>query len=332
MCTIDLLLNLNIKLKVGRNKIMEENLKVDLVYDSIIVGFGPAALNAALYLKRKGLEIGIIGRQRGGQVADTSSVENYLGYKDIMGAGLVDEFYNHVESLNIPKIEYYGVTKITKEDGLFILDCEDGKSYKAKTVVYATGSTSRKLGVPGEEKLFGRGVTYCATCDGPLYRGKTVAVAGGGNSAVEAAIDLSKICKKVYLIHRSTFRADKILLDALNKIDNVEIHLATQIKEVGGQMGLDYIKALDKESGEEKNFNVDGLFVEIGFTPNSQLVKDLADLNEKGEVIVDENCMTKTPGLFAAGDVTFEKHKQIIVAASMGAKAALSLNEYITRL
>lgn len=311
-----------------------EELMIDKnkIYDTIIIGIGPAGLNAALYLKRKGLDVAIIGRQRGGQVADTSSVENYLGYKDIPGGGLVDEFSAHVLSLGVPKLEYYGATKISKEEDIFNITCEDENTYRAKTVVYATGSTSRKLGVAGEEKLFGRGVTYCATCDGPLYKGKSVVVAGGGNSAVEAAIDLSKICEKVILIHRSQFRADKILIDALMKLENVEIHLGTVITGIEGDLGVDRVRAQVKETNEEKVFETAGVFVEIGFLPNTALLKGIVDLNEKGEVIVDENCMTSMAGLFAAGDVTTEKHKQIIVAAAMGAKAALEVNDYITRI
>lgn len=312
---------------------MEMDIMMDSgkIYTSAVIGMGPAGLNAALYLKRKGIDVAVMGRQKGGQVSDTGSVENYLGFEDITGQGLADEFYKHVFSLGIPKTEYYGVTSIEKKDGIFHISCEDEKVYKAKSIVYAAGSSSRKLGVPGEDTFYGRGVTYCATCDGPLYRNKEVTVVGGGNSAVEAAIDLSRICPKVTLIHRSTFRADRIIMDALYNTPNVEILLGWQIAEIHGTMGVDSITAVNCTTGEEKKIEVSGVFVEIGHIPNTSPIKGLVEFSPSGEVITDDNLMTSCDGLFAAGDVTEEPYKQITIAAGMGAKAALCLNDWITK-
>lgn len=302
------------------------------VYDTIVIGYGPAGMNAAIYLKRKGMNVGIIGSKPGGQVADTSTVENYLGYTMITGEGLVNEFQKHVGELEIPVIMYYGVTGVEKgEDGIFNVACDDEKTYKAKTLVIATGSSPRKLGVPGEAELYGRGVTYCAICDGPLYKGADVVVAGGGNTAVEAAIDLSKICNSVYLVHRSTFRADKIVLEKMKETENISYTLGTVIESINGENGVDSVTVKDKETGEVRKIAAEGVFVEIGHTANTAIFKDLLELNESGEIIVDDHMATSVPGIYAAGDVTTEPFKQIIIAASSGAKAALSLNEYFMK-
>lgn len=302
------------------------------LYDTIIIGFGPAGMNAAIYLKRKGLNVGIIGRKPGGQVADTSSVENYLGHSSISGEALVNNFQKHVDELEIPVIMYYGVTKVEQAaDGLFNVSCEDEKTYRARTLIAATGSSPRKLGVPGEVALYGRGVTYCAICDGPLYKGADVVVAGGGNAAVEAAIDLSKICKSVSLIHRSVFRADSIVLEQMKKIDNINYSLGQVIESINGENGVESITVKDKATGETKVVPTEGVFVEIGYTANTEIFKGLVDINSAGEIIVDDKMATSVPGIFAAGDVTTEPYKQIIIAAASGAKAALSLNEFFTQ-
>lgn len=310
-----------------------EELSSATQYDTLILGIGPAGLNAALYLARKGLKVGMIGRQAGGQVADTSSVENYLGFTTISGLGLVEEFEKHVGELRVPMLKYYGVTEVKKEaDGTFSVSAEDEQIYRANSILIATGAARRKLGVPGENRLYGRGVTYCAICDGPLYKGKDVVVAGGGNSAVEAAIDLSKICTHVTIVHRSRFRADKILLEQLDKIPNIIQHLETVIESVNGEMGVESVTVRDKNSGEVRDIAADGIFVEIGSIPNTDLFRGMTDLNEGGEIIVDENGATSEPGIYAAGDVTTVKYKQIIIAAAQGASAALALSDwYMTR-
>lgn len=304
------------------------------IYDLIILGAGPAGLNAALYAKRKGLETLIIARDKGGQVLDTSSVENYLGFTSLSGEGLVKKFLDHVEELKVPILEYEEVENVQNdtESNIKIVTLKSGKALRTKTVIIATGSMPRRLEIPGEKEFSGKGVCYCAICDGPLFADEEVIVAGGGNSAVEAALDLSKIAAKVTLVHRSQFRADKILVDQLIQKPNVEIKLATEIIEVIGDKFMSGIKVLDKENSKEYTIDASGLFVEIGYLPNSEVFSDLVELNSKNEITVDRHGMTSVPGVFAAGDVTNTPYKQIIMSAADGAKCALAANDYINNL
>jgi alkyl hydroperoxide reductase subunit F len=302
------------------------------LYDFLIVGGGPAGLNAALYAKRKGLETGIITRQIGGQVLNTSSVDNYLGTKSSTGEQLVEDFRSHVNSLDVPVLEYVDVEAIlpnsAKNQHTVLLT--DGQQFNARTLLLATGTNHRKLGVEGEERLAGRGVAYCAICDAPLYKNKNVIIAGGGNSAVEAALDLAKVANHVTIVHRSQFRADKIIIDELYQNEKIDIHLETQILSIEGDEVFSHVHALDKKKNETIDILADGVFIEIGNIPNSQLFIDLVDLNDIGEVIVDEKGQTSVDGIYSAGDVTTVSYKQIIIATSDGAKTALAANDYIT--
>lgn len=304
------------------------------VYDLLILGAGPAGLNAALYAKRKGLEAMIIAKDKGGQVMDTSSVENYLGFPSLTGEGLVNKFLEHVEELKVPILEYEEAERIQNEidSSIMKVTLKSGKTLKSKTVIIATGSKPRRLGVPGEKEFSGKGVCYCAICDGPLFAEEEVVVAGGGNSAVEAALDLSKIAAKVTLVHRSQFRADKILVDQLVQKPNVEIKLATDILEVTGDKFMTGIRVHDKESSTEYTIEASGLFVEIGYLPNSEMFAGFIELNSRNEITVDDHGMTSVPGVFAAGDVTDTPYKQIIMSAADGAKCALAANDYINNL
>ncbi len=303
----------------------------ETLYDFLIIGGGPAGLNAALYAKRKGLEVAILTRQIGGQVINTSSVDNYLGTKFATGEELVNDFKGHVGELEVPIAEYVDVERIIpgSDKDYHQVVLTDGRTFTSRTLLLATGTNHRHLGVEGEERLAGRGVAYCAICDAPLYKNKKVIIAGGGNSAVEAALDLAKVADHVTLVHRSQFRADKILVDELYENDKIDIHLQTQILSIEGEDFMSHIKALQKESGQEIEIYADGIFVEIGNIPNSQLFEDLIDLNENNEIIVDQRGATNIPGIYAAGDVTDVVYKQIIIATSDGAKAALSANDYI---
>jgi alkyl hydroperoxide reductase subunit F len=301
-------------------------LSSEKIYDVFIIGSGPAGLSAAIYAARKGWSVGVIGDKPGGQVNDTTSVENYIGFDYITGQGLSKVFLDHAKSLNVDFESASKVKKIIKAD-LFEIQADNYMTYKAKAVLLATGSKSRMLEVKGEKAFYGKGVTYCAICDGPLFKDKSIAIVGGGNSAVEAAIDLSKIAKNVHLVHRSDFRADKILLDKLKTLDNLTIHLSTRVKEIKGEHAVNEIEV---EGGTNGSIVTDGVLVEIGYVPNSQFVE--VDKNERGEIIIDINHQTSTEGMYAAGDVTTEKFKQIIVAASEGAKAALAMNDYLNTL
>lgn len=303
----------------------------DIIYDHLVIGGGPAGLNSALYAKRKGLEVAIVAGSLGGQLINTSMVDNYLGFNEISGEGLVEAYKKHVDSLDIPIAEYEHVDKITKEGHIFYMETELGKTYRAKTILLATGGKARKLGVEGEERLAGRGVAYCAICDAPFYKGRDVIIAGGGNSAVEAAIDLAKVAKSVTIVHRSQFRADQILVDQLYTSDKITVHLETQIKEIQGKDFVTGVQVFDKNSQKEFVIDTDGIFIEIGVIPNSQTFTDLVELNDRGEIMVDSNKKTSVDGIYAAGDVTDGPFNQIIIAASDGAIAALSASEYINQ-
>lgn len=303
-----------------------------LLYDVIVIGGGPAGLNAALYAKRKGVDVGIIAGQLGGQIMNTSVVENYLGFTTKSGEELVAEFVNHVNDLDIPTLEYVNVESILPSTNYHELLLSDGQSVKSRTVILATGSNSRKLNVPGEDKLAGRGVAYCAICDAPLFKGKDVIISGGGNSAVEAAIDLSKVAHSVTIVHRSQFRADDIAIKQMMSKENITIHLETQILEILGDEFMTGVRALDKNKNEEIMINSDGIFIEIGSIPNTEPFKDLVKLNSLKQVIIDDKKRTNIPGIFAAGDMTTVPYQQIIIATADGAIAALAANDYLNTL
>ncbi|MDD2575705.1 MAG: FAD-dependent oxidoreductase [Acholeplasmataceae bacterium] len=314
----------NIEKEVN-NPLFKEN----RLWDLIIIGGGPAGLNAALYAKRKGLMVGLVSKNIGGQLHNTTMVDNYLGLNDISGEDLSNVFLTHVKRLDVPIYQEVYVESINKKDHVFNINLSSGEMLQSKTILITTGGNPRKLEVPGENEFANKGVSYCATCDAPFFKDKHVIVAGGGNSAAEAVIDLSKWASKVTVVHRSQWRADRILLEKLQAIPGLTVHLNTQIQKVNGNPVMTSLTVLDKTMNKSYDIEADGLFIEIGLVPNSQLVKNLVKLNEKEEIIVDENQMTSLDGLFAAGDVTNQPHKQIIISASEGAKAALSITQYI---
>ena len=305
--------------------------KVDLdqIFDFVSIGGGPASYNASLYAKRKGLNVLIIAKKPGGQLLNTSSVDNYLGFKELSGEALYEQFHEHVKTLDISEINDQNVIHIDKNKDVFYLSLEDGSVVKSKTKLIATGSNPRKLGVKGEVEFSNAGVAYCAICDAPLFKGKDVIIAGGGNSAVEAAIDVAKIAKHVTLVHRSQLRADKILVDKMNEQANIKVYLESQILEIEGDTKMRSIRVLDKQSNTEFRLEADGIFIEIGNIPNSDLVKNLVELNDRNEIIVNHKQETSLEGCYSAGDVTNTPYKQIIIATAEGAKAALAANEYI---
>jgi len=302
----------------------------DQVRDLAIIGGGPGGLSAALYAKRKGIDVVLVSGTIGGQVEDTSSVENYLGIESMSGEEMVKAFKKHVESYDVPMLDSIKVNKIEKgKEKTLTLD--NGKKLKAKTVIIGTGSLNRKLGVPGEDQFYGKGVTYCAICDGPLFQEMDVMIAGGGNSAVEAAIDLAKIANSVKLVQRSVLRADQVLIDRMESLDNVEVYIGHAIKEVKGDRLVSAVVAKNKETGEDVTFETSALFVEIGYIPNTKFVEDLVELNESNEIVINDKNETSEKGIFAIGDATTVPYKQIIIAASEGAKAALSAVDYLNK-
>jgi NADH-dependent peroxiredoxin subunit F len=301
----------------------------DLTYDILVIGGGPAGLNAALYGARKGRSVALITKRIGGQLLNTNSVENYLGFEELTGEELADKFKSHCEVYDIPILEEAEVILIEKSDHGFTVTLSDQSQYRGKTLIASLGSSSRKLNIPGEKEYANRGVAYCAICDAPLYKGKQVLLAGGGNSAVEAAIDVSMVAASVTLIHRSQLRADQVLIDRMMKNPKISVLLETQILEVVGNEALTGVRVLDKKSNQERIITGDGLFIEIGNDSNSSLLKPLVNLNDRQEVLVDEKGHSSCPGLFACGDMTNHPYKQIIMAAADGATAALAANEYL---
>lgn len=303
-----------------------------VLYDHLVIGGGPAGYNAALYAFRKGLSTTIIAKRLGGQLLNTSSVDNYLGIAQISGEGLNEAFINHIKQFEIPMLEDVLITKIEKSGSLFKVHLDNKQTLKAKTILISSGSNPRRLNIPGEATFSDKGVAYCAICDAPLFKDKVVIIAGGGNSAVEASLDVAKWASKVIVVHRSEFRADKILVDQMLNHEKITVFKQTQILEIFGDTRMKGIRVLDKSSSQQRDIDADGLFVEIGNIPSSDLVKDLVNLSETGHVLVDPHQRTSLPGLYAAGDVCESPYKQIIIAVAQGATAALAASEYINQL
>ena len=298
-------------------------------YDVVIVGAGPAGLTAGVYCARKMLNTIIISENIGGQALESWAIENYMGYRMIAGEDLMKKFEEQVRTLNI-RLELDKVTAIAKDDGLFTINTVSGNTLKAKAVILTQGNRPKKLGVANEEQYLGRGLSICSTCDGPLYKGKRVAVAGGGNSALQTAVEMSDIAKSVSLIVRSTIRADPVYMEKLKEKKNITVHTGAHVSALQGEKFLSGITIKD-EQGKEQTISLDGVFIEIGWLPNTDMVENLVQLNEKKEIIVDINGHTSIPGIYAAGDVTSVKSKQIVIAAGDGAKAALEAFEYILK-
>lgn len=303
----------------------------DELYDFIALGLGPAGLNAGLYAHRKGLKTLIVGHRVGGQLLNTADIDNYLGFSNIPAQKLIDEFRNHIENSKVPMLTDVLVTNIEKSAHIFIITLNNGKTLQSKTVLYALGGSPRKLKVPGEDRLAGKGVAYCATCDGPFFQDKDVIIAGGGNSAIDATKDLARIAKSVTIIEKFTISADKTSVEQVAKLPNVTMFEETDVTEIIGDKYIEGIRVFDRKANKERIINTEGLFVEIGSIPNTALLKDLVELNKWGEVIVNNKQETSLKGLYAAGDVTNNWIRQVIVAAADGAKAALEANNYITK-
>jgi len=299
------------------------------MYDTIIVGAGPAGLTAAIYASRRNLKTLVLSKNIGGQASLAAEIENYPGVLNKpSGFELMQNFKTQAENLGA-EIKYEGVNKIEKDNSNFKVTA-DQNIYQAKTVILALGLAHRELEVKGEEKLKGRGVAYCATCDGPLFKNKTVAVVGGGNSALDAADYLSGLAKNVYLIHRrDKFSAESIREKKVRQSKNITIFLNVIVKEIKGQNKVESIIVEDLKDKSQQELKLNGLFIEIGYQAKTGWLKNIINLNDKGEIITDENCCTSAPGVYAAGDVTDAPYKQIIISAGEGAKVALQAHQYL---
>ena len=324
---MDFNLNLSTIDNQSKSVPMDEN----IIYDIIIIGGGPAGLTAAVYCMRKGIKTGLISINIGGQVAETASIENYMGYRYIEGMQLVEKFREQVKQFEIGVKEKVKVVSII-DGNLKEVHLADNTKYRSKSLIIASGKSPRKLGIPGEKEFIGKGVAFCATCDAPLYKDKNVVVVGGGNSGVEAAIELARIAKNVSLIqYKDKLTADDILIKNIKTYSNINIFYNNDVEEIKGELRVKSIILKDKNSNEKKEISTDGIFVEIGLIPNSDFTKDILKLNEFEEIIIDNDCNTNRDGIFACGDVTSVRYKQIIIAAGEGSKAALSAFEYILK-
>jgi alkyl hydroperoxide reductase subunit F len=302
------------------------------MYELIIIGAGPAGMTAAVYAARKKLNTLLISYDIGGQVLWTAGVENYMGYQFIEGPELMQKFEEQVKQFPIDMKTGERVSSLSQTNGGFKARTDKGESYQARAAIIATGKRPRQLNVPGEEKLRGRGVTYCAICDGPLFAGENVAVIGGGNSALEATEDMVKIAEHVYLVSLTPLTGDQMLIDKVKDTNNLTMFLEHEVLEIKGESRVKGIKIRDLKSKQERELDVGGIFIEIGLIPNSESFKGIVHLNSLGEIEV--NCANETgvTGLYAAGDVTNVPEKQIVVAAGEGAKAALKAHRYLQRL
>ncbi len=300
-------------------------------YDVIIIGGGPAGLTAALYTSRKKLKTLIVSIDIGGQTLLTDHIENYPGFDSIQGPELMTKFQSQATKFGAEVImgETNNVTKL--DNKTFEVELSNGEKYVGKTVIVASGKTARKIGVPGEDKFMGRGVSTCATCDAAFFKDKTVAVIGGGNSAFEAAELLTKFAKKIYLVHHADkFRADEITIDKVKNMKEVEIVTFSKINEITGDKIVESLNIENLESKEVNEIKVDGVFIEIGYELQTDWIKDLVKRNKMNELVIDDRCNTSQKGIFAAGDVTTVPYKQTIISAGEGAKAGLEAYKYIS--
>ena len=299
------------------------------MYDVIIIGAGAAGLSAAIYSCRRKLKTLVISMDLGGQTILTSNIENYPGFKKDHGANLMKLFEQQARELGTKSV-MGRVSNVEKIEDNFKVHLSNNEVYESKSVILAYGKVPVQLNIPGEDRFFGRGIHIYAIYDAHLYKNKEVAVIGGGNSAIDSVLILSKICKKVYLVHkRNEFRAEQIKVDEVKKLKNVEIILENSPVEFKGDSKLKGIVIKNVNNEILKELKVDGCFVEIGYINKTDFVKDLVEVNEKNEIIIDIYCNTKTKGLFAAGDSTIVPYKQTITAAGEGCKAALTCYNYI---
>lgn len=300
-------------------------------FDVLIVGGGPAGASAAIYAARKGIKTGLVAERFGGQVMDTLGIENFISVKETEGPKLVKQLEEHVKTYDVDIMALQRAAKITKEDKL-VIELENGAKLRSKAVIIATGAKWRELNVPGEQEFRNKGVAYCPHCDGPLFKGKRVAVVGGGNSGVEAAIDLAGIVAEVTLLEfGSELKADAVLQKRLNSLPNVKVITNAQTTEVTGTDKVNGISYKDRISGNDIHIELEGIFVQIGLVPNTSWLKDTIDLTKFGEIVVDSHGATSLPGVYAAGDCTNTPYKQIIIAMGSGANASLGAFDYLIR-
>lgn len=307
-------------------------------YDVLVVGGGPGGSAAALYAARKGISTGVVAKRFGGQVMDTMAIENFISVKRTEGPKLATDLAEHLKEYDVDVVTEQQADKIMgaphTEDGLIHVALESGATLKSKSIILSPGARWREMNVPGEQEYRNKGVAYCPHCDGPLFKGKRTAVIGGGNSGIEAAIDLAGIVEHVTVLEFADgLRADQVLINKANSLPNIDIITMAQTTEViGDGKRVTSLKYKDRNTDEIKEIELAGIFVQIGLVPNTEWLKDSeVKLSERGEIIVNDRCETSMPGVFAAGDATTVPYKQIIIAMGDGAKASLSAFDYLIR-
>jgi NADH-dependent peroxiredoxin subunit F len=299
-----------------------------MIYDLIIIGAGPAGITASIYAARKMLNFMVISKDVGGQVVITSKVDNYTGYQEISGAELVKKFDEHLKQFKFD-FKMNEVQKIEKINGNFLIKANN-QDFQSKTLIIATGAKPKMLKAKGEVEFKNRGVTYCATCDAPLFSGRDVAVIGSGNSALDAVLQLINIANKIYLLVRGdSLKGDRVMIEKVKANPKVDILYNSIVTEIIGEKLVKSLKINKNDSVSQ--IEVQGVFIEIGYIPNTEFLKDFVQVNAEGEIIVDSNNRTNIPGVFAAGDCTDVSYKQIIIAAGEGSKAAISVFDYLSK-
>lgn len=300
-------------------------------FDVLVIGGGPAGASAAIYAARKGIRTGIVAERFGGQILDTLTIENFISVKNTEGPKLAASLEEHVKEYDIDVMNLQRAKRLEKKE-LIEVELENGAVLKSKSVIISTGARWRNVGVPGEQEFKNKGVAYCPHCDGPLFEGKDVAVIGGGNSGVEAAIDLAGIVNHVTVLEFAPeLKADAVLQERLNSLPNVTVLKNVQTQEITGTDSVDGITYVERDSGETKHIELQGVFVQIGLVPNTDWLKDTLELTRMGEIVVDKHGATNIPGVFAAGDCSDSPYKQIIISMGSGANAALGAFDYLIR-
>ena len=323
------------KLDIGAIERQAEKISAKDAFDVLVIGGGPAGAAAAIYAARKGIRTGVAAERFGGQVLDTMAIENFISVQETEGPKLATALEEHVKQYDVDIMNLQRADQLIpgKAGELHEVKFASGASLKAKTLILATGARWREMNVPGEQEYRSRGVAYCPHCDGPLFKGKRVAVIGGGNSGVEAAIDLAGIVAHVTLLEFDTkLRADAVLQRKLNSLPNVTVITQAQTTEVTGDgQKVNGLRYKDRQSGDVHTVELEGIFVQIGLLPNTDWLKGTVELTPRGEIVVDARGETSIPGIFAAGDVTTVPYKQIVIAVGEGAKASLSAFDHLIR-
>ncbi|MFA4964376.1 MAG: FAD-dependent oxidoreductase [Thermoleophilia bacterium] len=306
-----------------------EPAELKTIYDVAVVGGGPAGLAAAMYAARKNLSTIVVAMDIGGQLGTTRDVANYPGFELITGPDLVQKFFAQASHYGIEQLIGEQVVDLRVDERTKVLALESLREVRARTLIIASGVQKRHLRIPGEKELAGRGVVYCSTCDGPLFKGLGVAVVGGGNSALEAALEMDGVARRVRLVARNGMTGDEVLQGKVRGAAGIELLDHHEPVEIHGAEKVEGVTVLDRESGATRRLEADGVFVEIGLFPNTGFALDLVDTNERGEIVVDSHCRTGVRGVFAAGDCTDTHDKQIVISVGEGAKAALGAFEHL---